>query len=806
MAIRMRRGPYADMDPTKMIPGEWAVAIDSDTSKQVIWMCFAPGIVKRMGTYEDFKKQIADATEDIKTEYLEEFQAIIDQVEKLAEETGTNTDTVVQIRDNTVNTYLPQMLKYLENAAAASNTATLQAQAASTSASAAKVSEENTKSYMERAFSATPEGYDALVDNVNMLDIQTTTDATLYGSKSGGLRVNHMVGNTEQKTLSGKNLLDCGGLSTATIYGVTFTPVYDSNGSLLYVNANGTATANAIFDLPINNMQVSEECIVTDGVGNFDSAYVQLYVQGGSHTYYSNGDTLETGVVIEKGYVAVFSGHTANNQKVYPMLRLATETDPTYEPYCGGVPAPNPEYPQSIHNTGDCVEMIQGRWNGETGAYTTSTTSICTKNSIPCKSGDKVKVVLEKPLTLQCVYSTDSGHLSYKGVDTVSEYEFTVPSNATKFKFNVINADGLTPQTVGKIQLTINGKYALIVDSNGKNLLENTATTQMINGVNFTVNEDKSVNVNTNGTASAVTPILLGTYTFKANESYILSGQKTNTLLTFGKNPDGSGLVVFDSTVYTPTEDITLYARLLVDKGTTVNDTIYPMLRLASVKDATYEPYTESTATILLDEPLRDEDLIVNVDGVWQVERHSAEVVFDGSDDERWEVSTAYENTYQNLDYGTYAGNNVILQSQLCSHYSLYNGNSMDDMTDGTCRLTTVFYFKNTSVSTLEEWKALLQSNPITVQYKLATPTYEILDTASQIALNSLKTFDTVTHITVDSVTQPAELEVEFGKSKVGAYTLKSLNDNDIDRIERAEMKAQLNELATALVAVGSEV
>ena len=58
MAIQVRRGVKDDFDPTKMLPGEWAVSIDTDTNNQIVWMCFKAGVVKRMGTYEDFKAQI----------------------------------------------------------------------------------------------------------------------------------------------------------------------------------------------------------------------------------------------------------------------------------------------------------------------------------------------------------------------------------------------------------------------------------------------------------------------------------------------------------------------------------------------------------------------------------------------------------------------------------------------------------------------------------------------------------------------------------------------------------------------------
>ena len=122
MAIQMRKGLKADFDPTKMLPGEWAVSIDSDTSNQIVWMCFAAGVVKRIGTYEDFKDMIREATKDIRDEYVTEFNSILDQIDKLADTTQKNRDTVVKIHDDIVNTYLPQII---ENANLASSSATI---------------------------------------------------------------------------------------------------------------------------------------------------------------------------------------------------------------------------------------------------------------------------------------------------------------------------------------------------------------------------------------------------------------------------------------------------------------------------------------------------------------------------------------------------------------------------------------------------------------------------------------------------------------------------------------------------------
>ena len=58
MAIQMRRGQSVDFDPTKMLTGEWAVSIDNEAQKQMVYMCFAPGVVKRMATLEDFQNEL----------------------------------------------------------------------------------------------------------------------------------------------------------------------------------------------------------------------------------------------------------------------------------------------------------------------------------------------------------------------------------------------------------------------------------------------------------------------------------------------------------------------------------------------------------------------------------------------------------------------------------------------------------------------------------------------------------------------------------------------------------------------------
>lgn len=79
--ILVRGGPKKDFDPDKMSAREFAVSTDPNPKDQWIWMCFGPGKVKRLGTYEDFHDQIEEATVDIRDNYITIFNQINDETE-----------------------------------------------------------------------------------------------------------------------------------------------------------------------------------------------------------------------------------------------------------------------------------------------------------------------------------------------------------------------------------------------------------------------------------------------------------------------------------------------------------------------------------------------------------------------------------------------------------------------------------------------------------------------------------------------------------------------------------------------------
>lgn len=193
MAIQMRRGLRADFDPYKMLPGEWAVSIDPSTSNQIVWMCFEPGVCKRMGTYEDFAEQVKEATADVKTEYVEEFDKILDEIKVLSSQVSDDKDAVVSIKTTIEDEYLPQiqeaLLEIQEKVSEAKNSA----DAAAVSAENAKKSEVNAKNSETEAKTsetnaATSES-NAKISETNAATSATTamtkaTDAANYASSA----------------------------------------------------------------------------------------------------------------------------------------------------------------------------------------------------------------------------------------------------------------------------------------------------------------------------------------------------------------------------------------------------------------------------------------------------------------------------------------------------------------------------------------------------------------------------------------------------------------------------------------------
>lgn len=177
------------------------------------------------------------------------------------------------------------------------------------------------------------------------------------------LRGFKMYGKTSQVTTTGKNLLQHknGGY---TQNGITFTEYDDGS-----IKVSGTATATTTniltktVDAVDGNRYILSGC--PSGGKTGQKWVLRAYnPDGTTNTYDDEGNGVEIDFTNSDGEynfsIVIFNGATID-AVFYPMLRLASVEDDTYEPYSGGVASPSPEWPQELNSVDNAVISIGGK-------------------------------------------------------------------------------------------------------------------------------------------------------------------------------------------------------------------------------------------------------------------------------------------------------------------------------------------------------------------------------------------------------------------------------------------------------------
>ena len=153
-------------------------------------------------------------------------------------------------------------------------------------------------------------------------------------------------GKTTQTTIAGNQLANLPDVAAMTSNGVVWSC---SNG---VVTATGTTTG-------LSSTAGTLEYSILGKIGTFyvsgNTSNVTVYcavTKAGSTKWYRNTsftlDGTETQALV---YVQINSTGVTVNETVYPMVNVGTSALP-WEPYVGGVPSPNPDYPQSLNSIG----------------------------------------------------------------------------------------------------------------------------------------------------------------------------------------------------------------------------------------------------------------------------------------------------------------------------------------------------------------------------------------------------------------------------------------------------------------------
>lgn len=203
-------------------------------------------------------------------------------------------------------------------------------------------------------------------------------------------------GNTKQNTTTGKNLLNTTNANTTTLNGVT---AYRSNG-FYYLSGTNTKT-NATWVLPsVQNTNLPTFEIGQTYTMSFkgtmpNGIYAQLNgVKTSTGTQYSIGSVQRTvpslTFTIDSDYsrtAQLFIGIQATVTNADCNFAIQIEkgsTATSYEPYTGGIPSPNPSYPQEVEVvTGNVEVTISNENNTES-----KTLPVSLGNIELCKLGD----------------------------------------------------------------------------------------------------------------------------------------------------------------------------------------------------------------------------------------------------------------------------------------------------------------------------------------------------------------------------------------------------------------------------------
>ena len=209
----------------------------------------------------------------------------------------------------------------------------------------------------------------------------------LADSDNGKIMDMMLYGKSEQKQYSGKNLLNPT-LQTTIKNGVTCT----ANGDGTYT-LNGTATTTTVFDIA-QDVSCSSFRLAGCPVGGGHDASYELQARTDNLIYgYDTGDGKN--IKADENFfirIRINTGINCNNLLFKPMIVDASlYPDATYddfEPYTGGIPSPNPDYPQEIKSVVNPIVKVANK----DGTQFKTATLPYTLNAIPVYSGGNVTI------------------------------------------------------------------------------------------------------------------------------------------------------------------------------------------------------------------------------------------------------------------------------------------------------------------------------------------------------------------------------------------------------------------------------
>ena len=618
---------------------------------------------------------------------------------------------------------------------------------------------------------------DGIYDKLPKVD--NTSDASrLLNAQNGKLDSFGMDGNTEQTTYSGKNL--CGipnqtfthnNVNVTILDGeITLNGTANSTGTKMLDPIN-TTILNGSYTL--NKIYISGTAVKPDSTnyGNFNIRKQSdgTIIDGTQCNYNAENNNMNktfsenTSIVFG---IYITNNTTYTNYKFKPQLVVGNTEDYNFEPYVGGTPSPNPDYPQNINVvSGNQVVNVSGKnlFDGlvEEGQYNTSTgakqvgTNLRSVNYIPIKSNSTIKFSIDgesKAINI-LEYKGDYTFIQYTNVSANNTITLT---NETKFitlyrgagdgseKWQIEYGSTATSYEpyhnqnyeidLGDIKLCkIGDNQDYLYKTSGKNLFDKNNITKL------------------NGTINA------GSNTFEGGGSNyaVCISCKPNTTYTVTKRNDGNAnrfaLASSETIPSSTTSTITpVLNRLRNDNSATITLTTGITANYLIVQ---YYRSTESTLTeqqildsIQIEEgPTATDYEPYGTD--WYIKKEIGKVVLDGSESWGYGGSSTPNVFYTTVitDYAT--SNNIPYSNYYIGNTNVNGASGMSSLANNTIAFINVsggttprFYIKDTKYTLSADLKTWLETHNLIVYYALITPTYETITNETLISqLESIK-------------------------------------------------------------------
>lgn len=471
------------------------------------------------------------------------------------------------------------------------------------------------------------------------------------------------------------------------------------------------------------------------------------------------------------------------------MIYLGSSLSKAYEPYTGGIPSPNPDYPQEITNVGgydnlfDKNNIISGSYVSDSnGAFIANSTSKRT-DYIEIQANSYYYIYSDKTSgNWGAWYDKDKKFIS--GITLGGQKEGTVnsPANAKYIAFTISYQGNLTDYSNIKINETV-----IKIKQSGKNWFDNTlkgyghygAIAKTIpTGVRLSVNEDVTASDYRYGVFATIN---LSNYVGKTvrMKATIKSNSNLRGTYTIGLcNSNGTNRKPKEDTA-TSEKIISFVVPDLVPEqeylciwfycnnggSGVVGDYVDYTNVIITIdnEDMTYEPYHEPIITPInlqgnILSKVRDvKDILkINRSGKVEIKKNIGKVILDGTEKLSLSGATTDEILVVALDISGaedgYGYSNYFVYSSTVKQNSITvynNGKSLR------------FCVNKNDFFDLEAFKAWVKSkydegNPVIVYYKLATPQTITLPSISPIELwQGTNIFSLVTNL-------DTEIELEY--------------------------------------------